>query len=146
MPGFPATFIRPMSASTLPDIHDPADIRRLVDTFYARVRGDDLLAPVFASRVSDDHWPAHLDTITRFWTAVLLTQGAGYRGNPGDQHLYLPIEAAHFTRWLALFGQTVDAMFAGDHASEIQVRALKMAEMFQAKMAVARAGGGLSIL
>ena len=66
MPGLPATFICPMSAATLPNIHDPADVRRRVDTFYARFRGGALFAPVFASRIPDDHWPAHLDTITRF--------------------------------------------------------------------------------
>ncbi len=78
--------------------------------------------------------------------AALLSQAAGYRGNPGAKHMYLPIEKAHFTRWLALFGQTVDALFAGENAAEMKVRALKMGEMFQAKIASGRANGGLSIL
>ena len=129
-----------MFVSVLPDIHDPADIQRLVDAFYARVRGDALLAPVFASRIPDDHWSAHLDTITRFWTAALLTQDAGYRGNPGAKHLGLPIEAAHFTRWLSLFGQTVDELFAGTRAEEIKERAQRIGDLFQVKIAQSRAG------
>lgn len=129
-----------MSVSALPDIHDPTDLRRLVDAFYARVRGDALLAPVFASRIPADHWPAHLDMITRFWTGALLTQDAGYRGNPGAKHLDLPIEAAHFARWLALFGQTVDELFAGTRAEEIKERAQRIGDLFQVKIAQARAG------
>ena len=128
------------------DIHDAADLRRLIDAFYTQVRRDELLGPVFASRIPDGHWPAHLDTMTRFWTAALLAQAAGYRGNPGAKHLYLPVEKAHFTRWLLLFGQTVDALFAGEKATEIKLRALRMGELFQAKTAMTRSGGGLAIL
>lgn len=134
-----------MEISEKPDIREQDDIRRLIDAFYGLVRQDELLGPVFAARIPDGHWPTHLDTMTRFWTAALLGQAAGYRGNPGAKHLYLPIEKAHFTRWLALFGQTVDALFEGENAAEMKVRALKMGEMFQAKIASARAGG-LSIL
>ena len=131
-----------MSVSALPDIHNPADIRRLVNAFYARVRGDALLTSVFASRIPDDHWSAHLDTAVRFWTAALLTQDAGYRGNPGAKHLDLPIEAAHFTRWLALFGQTVDELFAGTRAEEIKERAQRIGDLFQVKIAQVRADRG----
>ena len=134
-----------MNPSPKTDILEQEDIRRLIDAFYAHVRADELLGPVFAARIPAGHWPAHLDTLTRFWTAALLGQDAGYRGNPGAKHLYLPIEGAHFTRWLALFGQTVDRLFAGDNAAEIKVRALKMGDLFQVKMAMA-ASGGRSIL
>ena len=135
-----------MIPSSTTDIREQDDIRRLIDAFYAQVRTDELLGPVFAARIPAGHWPAHLDTMTRFWTAALLGQAAGYRGNPGAKHLFLPIEKAHFTCWLALFGRTVDSLFAGENAGEIKVRALKMGEMFQAKMALARASGNLSIL
>ena len=128
------------------DIREQEDVRRLVDAFYTQVRADALLGPVFAARIPPGHWPAHLDTLTRFWTAALLGQDAGYRGNPGTKHLYLPIEGAHFDCWLALFGQTVDGLFAGENAAEIKGRALKMGQMFQAKMALARASGNRSIL
>ena len=135
-----------METSEKTDIREQDDIRRLIDAFYTQVRADELLGPVFAARIPDGHWTAHLDTMTRFWTAALLARAAGYRGNPGAKHLHLPTAKAHFTRWLALFGQTADNMFAGEHASEIKVRALKMGEIFQAKMAMAHASGSLSIL
>jgi hemoglobin len=134
-----------MENPILSDISTQEDIRRLIDAFYTVVRQDALLGPVFAARISDGHWPTHLDTMTRFWTAALLAQPAGYRGNPGAKHLYLPIEKEHFQRWLQLFEQTVDKMFAGENATEIKLRALKMGELFQAKISMARQGG-LSIL
>ena len=135
-----------MEISGKPDILTQEDLGQLTAAFYGRVRADALLGPVFAARIPPGHWPAHLDTMTRFWTAALLAQAAGYRGNPGAKHLLLPIEKAHFTRWLALFGQTVDELFAGDHATEIKLRARKMGELFQAKIAAARAGSGPAIL
>jgi hemoglobin len=135
-----------METSAKTDIGTPDDIRGLIDAFYAEVRRDELLGPVFTARIPAGHWPTHLDTMTRFWTAALLGQAAGYRGNPGAKHLNLPIEPAHFTRWLKLFGQTVDALFAGDKAAEIKVRAQKMGEMFQAKIAMTRANGDLSVM
>ena len=135
-----------MASIPLTDIREQADIRRLIDAFYTQVRADELLGPVFASRIPEGHWPEHLDTMTRFWTAALLAQAAGYRGNPGAKHIYLPIEPPHFTRWLTLFGQIVDGLFAGDNATEMKLRARKMGDMFQAKIASARAGGGHAIL
>ncbi|WP_019948654.1 group III truncated hemoglobin [Hymenobacter aerophilus] len=134
-----------METVALSDITNQEDIRRLIDAFYTVVRRDELLGPVFAARIPDGHWPTHLDTMTRFWTAALLAQAAGYRGNPGAKHLYLPIGEEHFERWLALFGEIVDSMFVGDNATEIKLRARKMGDLFQAKMAMARQNG-LSIL
>ncbi len=135
-----------MALNPLTDIREQADVRRLIDAFYALVRADELLGPVFASRIPAGHWPKHLDTMTRFWTAALLAQAAGYRGNPGAKHMYLPIEQAHFKRWLTLFGQTVDGLFLGANATEMKLRARKMGDMFQAKIASARAAGGHAIL
>jgi hemoglobin len=43
---------------------DEAMIETLVRAFYARVRQDPLLAPIFASRVSD--WEPHLNNMFAF--------------------------------------------------------------------------------
>ena len=40
-----------------PMIHDE-DLQRLVDRFYARVREDELIGPIFNSAIGD--WPEHL--------------------------------------------------------------------------------------
>jgi hemoglobin len=37
----------------------------LVDTFYARVRADGALGPIFNDAIPD--WPEHLDKLAAFW-------------------------------------------------------------------------------
>lgn len=130
----------------MPDITTPHDLHQLVGSFYDRVRQDALLGPVFDSRIAPEAWPAHLETITGFWTAALLGQDGGYRGNPGARHIRLPIEAAHFERWLLLFGQSVDDMFVGEKAEEIKLRAARLGELFQFKIDSARRNGLVALL
>jgi len=55
-------------------------IRRLVDEFYARVRADTELAPIFNRAIPGD-WGLHLATMRDFWSSVVLTSGR-YKGNP----------------------------------------------------------------
>ena len=75
-------------------------IERLVRTFYGKVRADAVLAPIFDPRVED--WEPHLAQICAFWSSVALMSGR-YHGAPMPKHLPLPVDAAHFDRWLALF-------------------------------------------
>jgi hemoglobin len=83
------------------------DIRRLLALFYARVREDAVLGPVFTRAVgtSDRAWAAHLARIEEFWAQVVLRDGR-YGGNPFQAHLRLlpELEPAMFDRWLGLFG------------------------------------------
>ena len=79
---------------------DQAMIVRVVHGFYDRVRADPVLAPVFAARIADADWPAHLGRMVRFWASVLLMDG-GYHGRPMQRHARLPVDAGHFDRWLA---------------------------------------------
>ena len=62
-------------------------IRDLVHTFYARVRRDPLIGPIF-NRVVED-WPAHLDKLCAFWSSVTLMTGR-YKGTPMKVHAELP--------------------------------------------------------
>jgi len=82
---------------------DERMIERLVRSFYAKVRADALLAPVFTARIRD--WEPHLQRMCAFWSSVALMSGR-YHGNPMAKHLPLPVDAAHFDRWLALFEAT----------------------------------------
>jgi hemoglobin len=45
---------------------DDAMISRLVRGFYARVRTDELLGPVFAARIAN--WEPHLQRMCDFWS------------------------------------------------------------------------------
>jgi len=84
---------------------DDAFVSRLVDTFYARIRDDALLGPIFAERIGD--WPWHLDRMKRFWRSILMNSGE-FSGNPMARHLAIPgLDEAHFAHWLELFYATL---------------------------------------
>lgn len=108
------------------------DIEYLVNSFYDKVRTDELLGPVFNS-VIRDRWPEHLKKMYTFWQTVLLKEHT-YFGSPFPPHARLPVQKAHFDRWLELFNGTVDEHFSGEKAEEAKWRALKMAEMFLMKI------------
>ncbi len=77
----------------------------IVDSFYERVREDDLLGPIFAERIAD--WPPHLARMKAFWRSVLHNSGE-FSGNPMLKHLAIPgLDLTHFSRWLDLFYATL---------------------------------------
>ena len=107
-----------------------AEIARVVARFYAAVRADADLGPVFAAHVTD--WPAHEAKIASFWRNVILYERV-YSGNPQVAHGAAPeIRADHFALWLGLFDETLTATLPSDLAaawSEVAHRigrALKM--------------------
>ncbi|MBS1558888.1 MAG: group III truncated hemoglobin [Bacteroidetes bacterium] len=108
------------------------DIKLLVDTFYDKVRKDDLLAAIF-NRVIQDRWPQHLAKMYTFWQTVLLEEYT-YEGSPFLPHAKLPVEAQHFDRWLLLFNATVDEFFIGEKATRAKWQGQRMAEMFLYKI------------
>ena len=108
------------------------DIKTLVDSFYAKVRKDKLLAPIF-NDIIEDRWPQHLKKMYSFWQTVLLSEHT-YYGSPFPPHAKLPVTKEHFDRWLQLFFKTIDDSFEGQKAEEAKWRAVKMAEMFQLKI------------
>ena len=55
------------------DIGTLDDIKLLVDTFYGKIRENELLGPIF-NGILKDRWPAHLEKMYRFWQTVLLEQ------------------------------------------------------------------------
>lgn len=126
------------------DIVTLDDIKALVDKFYALVRKDKLLGPIFEKKIGSN-WGPHLEIMYRFWGSVLLN-GYSYHGNPFSKHSSLPIDKEHFERWLALFNQTLDRHFEGPKAKEASHRATQMAIMFQSKLRYMRDGGMKNIL
>lgn len=108
-----------------------ADMRALVDSFYDRARTDDLLGPVFTAAVADADWPHHLDTLTDFWSSVLLKTGR-YGGRPMPKHVMLPgLGDQHFIRWLALFREAAEAVLPSEVAAVAVSRAERVAHGFR---------------
>ena len=108
------------------------DVKNLVDTFYAKVRRDDLIGPIFNERIKD-RWPHHLKKMYTFWQTVLLGEHT-YFGSPFPPHVNLPVSHQHFEKWMELFTKTVDDLFTGEKADDAKWRAGKLAEMFESKI------------
>jgi hemoglobin len=111
-----------------PTITEP-EISTLVDTFYAKVRLDPDIGPIFNAIIDD--WPYHLDLLKDFWSTVLLTTGR-YKGDPMMKHLQLPLDPQHFERWLALFAETAHEVLSPAHAATIIAKSNRIAQNFQA--------------
>jgi len=47
-------------------IQNRSDVNQLVNVFYAKIRKDDLLGPIFNKHIIDEQWPEHLDKLTDF--------------------------------------------------------------------------------
>ncbi|TIR44376.1 MAG: group III truncated hemoglobin, partial [Mesorhizobium sp.] len=67
--------IRPVTEQPLmsPGV-DRASIGALVREFYARVREDERLGPIFTREITGD-WGPHLEKMTNFWCSVMLKSG-----------------------------------------------------------------------
>lgn len=116
-----------MSDSRRP-LQSRQDIEELVQKFYARVRTDELIGPVFNDQAKV-HWGEHLPKITNFWCDLLLGENT-YQGRPFPPHIKLNLKVEHFERWIQLFFLTVDENFVGLKADEVKRRALNMGRNF----------------
>jgi hemoglobin len=111
---------------------DEAAIHALVHGFYAKVREDAMLAPIF-NRVVDD-WDSHLAKMCDFWSSVMLMTGR-FKGNPMVAHMRLKdARPEHFVRWLTLFRATAEELFAADIAAAFIGRAENIARSLQLGM------------
>lgn len=102
-----------------PKITDAA-LSRLVERFYAKVRNDALIGPVFNAAVHD--WDEHLEKLAGFWSSVMLTTGR-YKGNPFGAHQKQPLRPEMFHRWLAIWNETVGEMFEREAADQLRAKA-----------------------
>lgn len=115
-------------------------IHRLVETFYAEVRRDPSLGPIFEARVHN--WPEHLDKLAAFWSSVVLMTGR-YKGRPMPVHMAIPeISRAHFERWLALFRATAKTICPEPAAALFIDRAERIAESLHLGISIHRGQSG----
>lgn len=115
------------------DITNRRDIDGLLRAFYDDVFGDALLSPIFVDIAHMD-LEAHLPVLGDFWEKVLF-DSAVYNGRAMEVHRRLhrrvPLTAEHFNRWVAIWGQTVDAEFAGPVAEQAKGHAARIAIAIQ---------------
>lgn len=111
-------------------------IHDLVHAFYARVRADALLGPIFNEAIHD--WDAHLDKLCAFWSSVTLMTGR-YKGTPMKVHADLQgISGTHFDRWLEIFRETARALCPAAAAALFIDRAERIAQSLELGVAIHR--------
>jgi hemoglobin len=135
----------------LRDIETRDDCEAIVRAFYARAFEDPLIGWLFTDVAKLD-LEAHVPRITSFWETVLLgarSYGGGAFRPHAELHMKAELRAAHFERWLVLWGQTVDERFAGERAELAKQHAWRVAHAFHGRLATlpapAPADGGLQI-
>lgn len=112
------------------DVITEESIKELVDRFYAKVREDAKLGPVFDEAIgkNDQDWKPHLERMYAFWSSVMLTSGR-YHGNPMQKHKDLPhFDESLFDTWLALFAETAHEIHDAVIAERYIDRSRRIAE------------------
>jgi hemoglobin len=124
------------------DIENEAHVKKLIDTFYDKVRKDAVIGHIF-NEIIGTHWDKHLPTMYQFWNMVLLSK-PGYEGYPTKKHMdvdkRIPLHQEHFDRWILLWDETVDAHFKGTNATHAKEKAKLMAELIMIKIDDSRTG------
>jgi hemoglobin len=120
-----------MSDAEPPGLTDHV-ISEVVGAFYAKVRRDPVLGPVFARAIADDAWPEHLAIISDFWSTVMLKTGR-YRRNPFTAHQRIEgISPELFDHWLRLWRQTGQELLTPDAADALYAKAATIADSLKA--------------
>jgi hemoglobin len=119
------------------EIETRKDIGLLVERFYGKVKGDDLIGDIFNNELLF-RWDTHIPIMIDFWESVLLGSAA-YRGNTMRVHIELnkkhPLKPEHFARWKKLFFETLDEHFTGVRAEEAKKKVELMEVLMQTKIA-----------
>jgi hemoglobin len=110
---------------------------RLVDRFYAKVREDAQLGPIFNAAIHD--WPEHLEKLKAFWSSVMLTSGR-YKGQPMAAHMKheAAMKPELFERWLGLWRETAAETLPPEGAAAVAEKAGRIAESLQLGLSFAR--------
>jgi hemoglobin len=118
------------------DIEDRHDIQLLIDSFYKKVKVDEVIGFIFTD-IAKVNWEKHLPVMYNFWESILFYTG-GYAGNPMELHRRLnqliPLSPEHFKRWTDLFTSTADELFTGEKTELAKQRAISIATMMRVKI------------
>lgn len=113
-------------------------IHDVVHAFYAKVRKDPAIGPIFNRVIPEAEWPAHLAKLCDFWSSVLLMTGR-FKGTPMQAHARIAdLRPTHFARWLHLFRQTVEALCPAPAAALFVAKSEMIAQSLQLGIAVSR--------
>ena len=118
-------------------------IHRVVHGFYAKIRQDPALGPIFNRVIAEDAWPPHLQKMCDFWSSVMLMSGR-FHGAPMPAHLRIETQKGegltgrHFARWLHLFAETVAELCPPEAAKLFEQKSQMIAQSLQLGIAASR--------
>ena len=118
------------------DIETREDCEVLVRAFYGRAMEDAVIGFIFTDVARLD-LEAHVPHITAFWETLLLgaqTYDGGAFHPHAALHAKVELRAGHFQRWLGLWYETVDEMFAGPTAELSKATAFRLANAFRGRL------------
>ena len=114
-----------MTTSTTPATSNPLSrdsLRALVHAFYADVRRDAALAPVFDAAIGA-HWETHLERMVEFWCTMMLDTRS-FSGSVFGTHMQLKgVEPLHFERWMSLWYRHTAAGFEAADRKQLREKA-----------------------
>ena len=118
------------------DIEIRMDVELLVNSFYEKVKMDDVIGYIFTD-VAYVNLEKHLPVMYDFWENALFYTGS-YTGNLMELHKHLhrlmPLTREHFEQWNKLFTTTVDELFEGEKAILAKQRAISISAVMQIKI------------
>jgi hemoglobin len=108
-----------------------AEIDRLVEAFYQRIRAHPMLGPIFARAIAAEdgpEWRAHEAKIAAFWRNAAGIDRS-YDGNPMRVHVANEdVHPGMFSVWLALFRATAEELLEPEKAAQIAALADRIGE------------------
>ncbi len=120
---------RPSRPPLHPDISEEM-IRKLVHSFYGKVRKDERLGPLFDNAMTEP-WPDHLDKMCDFWSSITRLTGR-FKGRPMQTHARIAeIRIEDFAIWLSLFHETAHDVCPPEIAAIFIQKAEMIAESFK---------------
>lgn len=115
------------------EIEKREDVYKLVSSFYAKIRVDEILGPIFNKMLTTDEiWAEHLEKLTDFWETNLF-HIVKFKGNPMEAHQradkanHYSMSQDHFHHWLMMWNGTVNSLFEGEKAELAKEKARRMA-------------------
>ncbi len=118
------------------DIETRNDIQTLLESFYHKALADELIS-FFFTEVAPLHMETHMPLIVDFWETVVFGV-AKYKGNVLQVHQHIhqlsAFKTEHFARWVVLFQQTVNELYAGSNAEMVKQRAESIATVMRIKL------------
>jgi hemoglobin len=113
-------------------------IHDLVHAFYAKIRKDPALGPIFNRVIAEADWPPHLAKMCDFWSSVTLMSGR-FKGSPMQAHVQIgDLRPTHFARWLHLFERTAREICPPEAAAVFVEKSQMIARSLQMGIHLAR--------